>query len=485
MGTIRMKIEVASMEIPFLFIDRYMTNCLPVYPLIYMYSYRHAMVGNAVTCQDIEDTFQLTERDVLKAWKHWETQGLVSIDHSNDDMDVTFLPVTIAPVEVTEVVAKAPRAREVVQKPYIPLLEESRVSPAERRSLGQSPIQSEGSVAGASPAERRSLGQSPIQSEGSVAGASPAERRGLGQSPIQRKVLESQIYLNSLDVSDNTGSSLNAINSPVNNKPESIMEIRRRMMPTQPNYSVHELAEYKNNSREVAHLFAHAEQALGKLLSPTDMSKIFSFYDWLRLPFDVIEYLLSYCADNDKRGLKYIETCAIDWAERGIEDLVMALEYVQSFDNYNSVLRRLGLKNVTVTSKKSFERWTTEWQMPMELILNACDRAIENNVPKITYVEGILKKWYDKGINTAEGVRRDDEAFESAKQLRIDSHSQIETRSNKKKFANFQQRDTDLSHIEQHAREYQMQKAQELSKDGKTWQERRAESRGAKLLKEG
>ena len=452
-----MKIEVATMELPFLFIDRYMTNCLPVYPLVYIYSYRHALVGRAVTSQEIEDTFQLTERDVLKVWKHWEKQGLISIDYSNDDMDITFLPVTTMPAQPVGIVQEPPyeevNAKEVKQQ--------RTSTPTQNKKVldNQIPLYNPPQEVIPSPPQL-----APVSSN------SPNSSNSLNSSN------------SSFSVSNSASNTINPITPPVNTKPETIMEIRRQTMPTQPVYGMQELAEYRTQSREIAHLFAHAEQAMGKLLSPTDMSKIFSFHDWLGLPLDVVEYLLTYCADNDKRNLKYIETCAIDWAERNIEDLVMAIEYVQSFDDYNSVLRRLGLKNMTASSRKYFDKWSQQWQMPTELILNACERALENDVPKLSYVDGILKKWHEKGINTAEGVRRDDEAFENAKQLRIDSNTQYDP--NKKSFANFQQRDNDLSHIEQQAWDKQMQRIKD-AKDGPTWQELLAESRRPQLLKEG
>ena len=43
------------------------------------------------------------------------------------------------------------------------------------------------------------------------------------------------------------------------------------------------------------------------MLSQQDMSLLFSFYDWLGLPMEVIELLLSYCTASGHTGMRYIE----------------------------------------------------------------------------------------------------------------------------------------------------------------------------------
>ena len=94
-----------------------------------------------------------------------------------------------------------------------------------------------------------------------------------------------------------------------------------------PTYLPKEIDIYITNNEEIRYLVNVAQEKLGKTLGPNSLSTLFSFYDWLRLPVEVIVMLLEYCASVDKRSLAYIEKVAIDWADKGINtvDKVEAL----------------------------------------------------------------------------------------------------------------------------------------------------------------
>ena len=97
-----------------------------------------------------------------------------------------------------------------------------------------------------------------------------------------------------------------------------------------PYYAPEEIRIYITKSSEVKGLFNSAQKYLGRLLSHNDMSTIFSFYDWLSLPMNVIEILFAYCTENNHRNLRYIEKVAIEWAEKGINTKEKALEYLKN-----------------------------------------------------------------------------------------------------------------------------------------------------------
>ncbi|MDR0272505.1 MAG: hypothetical protein LBI27_04225 [Clostridiales bacterium] len=95
MNSIKMKMgyKYTTMRLPFIFVDDYMLDCLPVYPLIYIWSMRRLIDGKSATFQEIGERFSLTEGDVIKAWQHLEKEKLVSITSGKDGMEITFLPV--------------------------------------------------------------------------------------------------------------------------------------------------------------------------------------------------------------------------------------------------------------------------------------------------------------------------------------------------------------------------------------------------------
>lgn len=88
-----------------------------------------------------------------------------------------------------------------------------------------------------------------------------------------------------------------------------------------PTYHPKEIDIYITNNEEIRYLVNVAQEKLGKPLGPNSLSTLFSFYDWLRLPVEVIVLLLEYSASVDKRSLAYIEKVAIDWADKGINTI--------------------------------------------------------------------------------------------------------------------------------------------------------------------
>lgn len=225
-----------------------------------------------------------------------------------------------------------------------------------------------------------------------------------------------------------------------------------------PQYTVEELAIYKQQSRDIERLFTHAEQALAKMLTYHDMNLLFGFYDWLRLPVDVILYLLTYCAERGHRDLRYIEKAAMDWAENQVDDVEKALVYVQTFDHdYRDILRAMGQNSgyPTPTQRKYIDKWLGEFQMPAALVLEACDRAAAQiGKPKFAYVDKILEEWHKKGIRNLEEAATDAADFARQKAEAAKPEPKIR-KSNR--FVNFKQRERDYAQLEKMEREYLIQ----------------------------
>jgi len=416
-----------TIELPILFIDHYLTDCLPVYPLIYIFSLRRLTEGESISHQDIGERFQLTESEVIKAWKYWEQKGLVAIEMNEKidknlgtngksdfslsrDMIITFLPIP-KPISTQTAMAHPISLQETethnLHEPY----EMDKFIPHSPTSTYMQ-ILPTSEPAPPMPTPR-------VSQESSISQVT--------KSPVQ-PILQQ-------------------------------VEIR-------PQYTATELANYRSNNRDIERLFRCAEQALGKLLTFNDMNVVFGFHDWLGLPLDVVEFLLTYCAENNHRSLRYIEKCALDWAKQEIDEIEKALSYVQSFDtNYRTVLKNMGVTGYLTDSHKKFiDKWLHNWNMPMELIINACERSVSNtNKPTFKYVDKILSEWHKKGITTIEGVAIADEEYAKGRETvgNVTKIHQAVITPKPNRFANFSQRDTDYSQFEQLERAYQAQKLRE------------------------
>ena len=91
-------------DIPSEFIDKHMTRANPVYSVIYIYGYRQYSKGaTEISCEDMAEIFDITIKDVEKAWKYWEKAGLIEILSNNDGViTLAFLKMNFSKSSRTE-----------------------------------------------------------------------------------------------------------------------------------------------------------------------------------------------------------------------------------------------------------------------------------------------------------------------------------------------------------------------------------------------
>lgn len=185
-----------------------------------------------------------------------------------------------------------------------------------------------------------------------------------------------------------------------------------------PSYDMEEIDAAIAADRNIACLFKQAENILNKMLTKSDVERLYSFHSWLGLPVEVITMLLTYAAGRGKTGWRYLETVAMDWADRGIDTYEKAEEYVSELEKNDSKEKQiraiLGIydRALTSTEKKYLKQWTQEKEVPVELIAPAYDRTVARTGKlSLAYMNKILTSWMDEGIFTAEAVQAKEEAF--------------------------------------------------------------------------
>lgn len=201
------------------------------------------------------------------------------------------------------------------------------------------------------------------------------------------------------------------VETPENKADESTSNNKKtRVVVTKPTYKPSEISDLRNNNEEINQLVEMAESTMQKIITPNDVQAIVSFYDWLGLPVEVITMLLSYYKD---KPMNYIEKVAIDWADKEINTIEKVDGYMAKYKSYNKIMSFYGLdRRPTEKEEKVIRNWTEKYNMPFDLIKEACERTIEKtNSPAVNYTEGIIKNWYENGVTTIEAVQVQDRAF--------------------------------------------------------------------------
>lgn len=191
---------------------------------------------------------------------------------------------------------------------------------------------------------------------------------------------------------------------------------------SRPSYTMAEIDGVAAKNKAISGLFYQAETVLQKVLTQSDMEMLYSFVDWLGLPVEVVTMLLSYGVKKGKTGRRYLETVAMDWAERGIDTFEAAEAHVMELEERDSIERKicgmLGIfdRALTATEKKYIKQWAETQGLSLDLIPLAYDRTV-SRTGKLSwsYMNKILLSWVEEGLTTQKQVEESEEAFRTGK----------------------------------------------------------------------
>ena len=213
------------------------------------------------------------------------------------------------------------------------------------------------------------------------------------------------------------------------------------------------ISELKQNE-EVSQLLYIAEQYLAKTLTPTEMQKIFFFYDELHMSADLIEYLVEYCVSRGRKSMRYIETVALAWTRDGVTTVEMARDASSRFSkDYYTILKAMGIsgRNPVENEISYIDTWRKTYGFDLELIQEACSRTVlSTGQPSFQYADKILSGWKRKNVHTLEDVRLLDAEHKKRQLEKAVSRKKqpaAQSQSNNS-FNNFHQRDYDFTEYE-------------------------------------
>lgn len=232
----------------------------------------------------------------------------------------------------------------------------------------------------------------------------------------------------------------------------------RMMLETKPQYTTEEIALYIEQNDYIRYMYKYYEEKAGKPLSSADINILYSLYDWLRMPIEVIIMLLEYCHSIGKMNMRYIEKVAISWVDKGINSIDLAEKYLKSIEKKNThiynVRKILGIVDRALTDMENtyIEAWALEMKHSTEIIKMAFELTVKHTGKlSFPYMNSILESWYKQGIKTTQQVTMD---IQKHKQDSKDKYQKSTAKvrasnSNKNtKFVNFTQRKYDYKELE-------------------------------------
>lgn len=166
---------------------------------------------------------------------------------------------------------------------------------------------------------------------------------------------------------------------------------------------------HKRCNSEVEGIIYVAEQYIGRPLTTVEMTTIYYIHDDLSFSGELLDYLIQYCVEKDKKNFKYIQKVAMNWNQRGIKTLEQARKEVSRHNNeVITVMKALGISSTPTDKEITFiSEWRDDLGFSLEIILEACDRTvISTERGRLRYCDGILRKWRSQKVITKSDIER-------------------------------------------------------------------------------
>ena len=214
-----------------------------------------------------------------------------------------------------------------------------------------------------------------------------------------------------------------------------------------PSYSADRLQEFKNQEGSAQLLFI-AESYIGRPLTPTEMKTILYFTDVLHFSDDLIDYLLQYCVDRDKKDFKYIEKVAVSWAEQGITTPKQAQKMSARYDkNVYVIMNGLGKSgSPTMKEMEYITRWLKDYNFSTDIIMEACERTVlATDKHRFEYAESILNNWKRQNVQHKSDILTIVDRYQQRKK----SAGTVTQKQSSNRFNQFTQNQYDFDVLEQ------------------------------------
>lgn len=148
---------------------------------------------------------------------------------------------------------------------------------------------------------------------------------------------------------------------------------------------------------------------LGRNLKNNETSTLVWLYEDMGLDVSLILLIIQYAVTHNKANIRFIEQTAIDWLNKGIENIADAEEELRILTEselaWRTVSSVFGIER-RKPSKKETELsllWINEWKISKELLLAAYDECINNkNKLSFPYIAKIIENWHNSGIASPE-----------------------------------------------------------------------------------
>lgn len=186
---------------------------------------------------------------------------------------------------------------------------------------------------------------------------------------------------------------------------------------------------------KIRYMLREAQIKMGRNLKTNETSTLVWLYEDQGLDVSLILLIIQYAVKRGHCNIRFIESTAIDWVNRGIDSIALAddelARMAESDQAWNIVRSAFGIER-RMPSKKERELsslWICDWKISTELLKSAYDACVDAKSKfSFAYTAKIIESWHQKGYTSPDEIQRhssDDNNSGSSASYDIDMFEKI------------------------------------------------------------
>ena len=155
---------------------------------------------------------------------------------------------------------------------------------------------------------------------------------------------------------------------------------------------------------KIAYLLRETQLKLGRNLKTNETTSLVWLYDDQGLDVSLLLLIIQYAVTNGRANIRFIESTAVSWIEKGISTLTEADEELRrmalSEQSWSVVCRCFGLDKRKPSAKETELSllWLEEWKLSPEILTAAYEECVNQKSKfSMSYVAKILENWHKNG----------------------------------------------------------------------------------------
>ncbi len=162
---------------------------------------------------------------------------------------------------------------------------------------------------------------------------------------------------------------------------------------------------------KISYLLNETQMKLGRTLKQNEINTLVWLYDDQGMDVSLVLFIVQYAVAQNKANIRFIESTASEWIEKGIETVADADREVRKAAVANQAWKLVCLAfgiEMRKPSKKELEaslKWVDEWKISREMLALAYETCVDSKSKfSFPYISKILETWHNKGYKSPEDI---------------------------------------------------------------------------------